>query len=166
MKINETMQHALNEQLNHELQSAYLYLAMAAWLDKTNLPGAAHWMRVQAQEEQAHALKIYHYLYDRLGEVRLMALQAPQASWESPLEVFRSTLQHEQVVTQHIHRLAEQAMQERDLATVEFLHWFVREQVEEESTADRLVHQLELIGDSKGGLFMFDHELAKRGAEG
>jgi len=164
MKINENVQQAINEQLNHELHSAYLYLSMSAYLDRINLKGSAHWMRVQAQEELGHALKLYHFLVERLGEVRLRPVEMVPVEWSSPLDAFENAFAHEQKVSARIHRLVDLAQQEKDHATAGFLQWFVQEQVEEEASVDDVVQKLRMVADSKGGRYMLDRELGKRSA--
>lgn len=159
------MQDAMNEQIQAELYSAYIYLGMAAYYDAVNLPGFAHWMRLQTQEEMAHAMKFYHFIYDRGGSVVLQAIEQPSSEYDSPLAAFEETLAHEQKVTARIHDLYALAVEEKDYASQSFLQWFVDEQVEEEKTASEIVEQIKMIQDSKMGLFMLDRQLAGRQAE-
>jgi ferritin len=160
--IGNKMLEALNEQINAELYSAYLYQAMAAAFESSNLRGFAHWMERQAQEEQAHAKKIYDFLVDRGGRVALKAIAAPPAEWKSPLAAFEASLAHEQKVTSLIHKLVDLARAEADHAAEVFLAWFVTEQVEEEANAQEIVEKLRLIKDFPQGLFMLDSVLAQR----
>ena len=160
--ISKKMEKALNGQLNAELYSAYLYLSMAAYFESINLAGFANWMRVQNAEEQFHAMKFYDYIIGRGGRVTLSAIEAPPSDWDSPLAVFEATLTHEQKVTGLINNLVDLAIQEKDHATNTFLQWFVNEQVEEESSADKIVQQLKIIENTPGGMFMFDRELGQR----
>jgi ferritin len=160
--IDEKMQDALNNQLNAELYSAYLYLSMSAYFHSVNLGGFANWMRVQAQEELTHAMKFYDYVNERGGRVTLHAVEAPPSEWDSPLAVFEHVYQHEQKVTGMINKLVDLAVEARDHATNNFLQWFVSEQVEEEASADEVVQRLKLVGDDPSGLFMIDRELAQR----
>jgi ferritin len=160
--IDEKMQDALNNQLNAELYSAYLYLSMSAYFHSVNLGGFANWMRVQWEEELAHALKFYDYVNERGGRVVLHAVEAPPSEWDSPLAVFEHVYQHEQKVTGMINKLVDLAVEARDHATNNFLQWFVSEQVEEEASADEVVQRLKLVGDDPSGLFMIDRELAQR----
>jgi ferritin len=160
--IEERMQEALNKQLNAEVYSAYLYLSMSAYFQSVNLGGFANWMRVQWQEELAHALKFYDYVNERGGRVVLEAVEAPPSEWDSPLAVFEHVYQHEQKVTGMINKLVDLAVEARDHATNNFLQWFVSEQVEEEASADEVVQKLKLVGDDPSGLFMIDRELAQR----
>jgi ferritin len=164
--LSDKMQAALNNQLNAELYSGYLYLSMNAYFKALNLDGFANWMYYQAQEELTHGMKFYDFINQRGGQVTLDQIEAPPTSWESPLAVFEATLVHEQKVTGLINDLMEVALSERDHATQIFLQWFVSEQVEEEESVGGVLEQLKLMGTAKGGLFMIDRELAKRSAGG
>ena len=163
--LSKTMQDAMNEQIKNELYSAYIYLSMSAYFENTNLPGFARWMRVQSQEEMEHAMKFYHFIYERGGQVVLHAIGQPPAEFQSPLDVFERTLEHEQKVTAMIHRLYALAVQEEDYASQVFLQWFVTEQVEEEDSATQIVDTLKMIGDKRHALLMLDRELGRRGAD-
>jgi ferritin len=160
--LSQTLHDAINEQLNYELYSAYIYLAMAAYYDSITRPGFAHWMRVQAQEEVEHAMKFYTYIYDRGGKVALQAIAQPPADFRSELDAFEKALAHERKVTARINDLYAQAVKDNDYASQSFLRWFVDEQVQEERDASQIVEMLKMIGDSKNGLFMLDHELGER----
>ncbi len=160
--ISDKMQDALNKQVNAELYSAYLYLAMSAYFESISLTGFANWMRVQAQEEQTHAMKIYDYIHETNGRVTLTAIDSPPSQWSSPLDAFENVLKHEQKVTGLINGLVNLAIAEKDHATNNFLQWFVAEQVEEESSADAIVQKLKLVGDARGAIFMLDRELGTR----
>jgi ferritin len=160
--VSEKVQRALNDQLAREMYSGYLYLAMSAWFESVNLPGCAHWMRVQAREEEAHGMRFYSHVVDRLGRVTLQAIQCPPAQWDSPLAAFEAAFEHEQAVTGHINDLLALARAEDDNATAAFLQWFVTEQVEEEAQADKIVQQLRTIGDAPAPLLMLDATLGKR----
>jgi len=163
--LTTAMQDALNEQIQKEFYSAYLYLAMSAYCEAHNFPGAAKWMRVQAQEETGHGMKFFGYLIDRGARVILQAIGQPTAEFSSLLDIFQRALAHEREVTKSIGQLYALAIKESDYATQAALQWFVTEQVEEEKTASQIVEQLKLAGDSKGTLLMLDHHLAKRGGE-
>jgi ferritin len=139
---------------------------MHAHFKAINLEGFANWMYYQAQEELTHAMKFYDFINQRGGRIALAPIDAPPAEWGSPLAVFEATLAHEQKVTGLINDLMEVAVAERDHATQIFLQWFVSEQVEEEESVGGVLEQLKLMGEAKGGLFMIDRELAKRGAGG
>jgi len=165
--VSERMVKALNDQINAELYSAYLYLAMSAFFEDANFTGFAHWMRVQAQEEMGHAMKFYDYIIERRGRVQLAALEAPQTSWETPLAAFEDAFKHEQYISGRINKLATLALEEHDHATSSFLKWFVDEQVEEEASVDAVVQDLKRVQDMPAGMFMLDRELGQRapGAE-
>ncbi len=160
--ISEKLATALNEQVNAELYSAYLYLSMASYFESLSLKGFAHWMHIQAREEQDHALKLYHYINERGGRANFNAIAAPPENWDSPLEVFEQVYQHEQVVTGLIHALVDLAFAEKDHAMYHFLQWYVAEQVEEEATADEIVQQVRMAGDSAAAILMLDRELGQR----
>lgn len=162
--ISEKMQEALNEQVNKEFFSAYMYLAMSGYCNRLGLPGFAHWMRMQYEEEIMHVTKMYDYIQDQGGEVHLLAIEQPAKEYGSPLEVFEKTLEHEQYVTGLIHRLMDLAVEERDYATQTFLQWYVTEQVEEEANVNDIVSPLRMVGEDKGGLMMIDQQLAGRAA--
>jgi len=160
--ISKKMEEALNGQVNAELYSAYLYLSMESYFKSLNLNGFANWMRVQTQEEVAHAMKIYDFINERGGRVTLKPIEGPQTEWDSPLAVFEAVYVHEQKVTGLINDLVDLAIKEKDHATNTFLQWFVNEQVEEESSADEVVQQLKMMENAPGGMFMLDRELGQR----
>lgn len=163
--LSKKMQDAINEQIKNELYSAYLYLSMSAYFESMNLPGFAHWLRVQFEEEQEHALKFYDFIHDRGGTVELKAIDQPPSKWGSALEAFKEVLSHEQKVTSLIHSLYKLAQEENDYASQVMLNWFVEEQVEEEKNASEIVAHLELIEARGSAMLMLDHELGKRGKE-
>ncbi len=160
--ISKKMEEALNEQVNAELYSAYLYLSMESYFKSLNLNGFANWMRVQTQEEVTHAMKIYDFVNERGGRITLKAIEGPPTEWDSPLAVFEAVYVHEQKVTGLINDLVDLAIKEKDHATNTFLQWFVNEQVEEESSADEVVQQLKMMENAPGGMFMLDRELGQR----
>jgi len=160
--LSEQMQKSLNEQVNAELFSSYLYLSMNAYFKSLNLDGFANWMYVQAQEELVHAMKFYDFINRRGGRVILEKVEDPKKEWASPLNAFEEAFEHEKMITGRIHHLVDISLQERDHATNTFLQWFVTEQVEEEESTDGVVRKLKLVGNADGGLFMIDLELAKR----
>ena len=161
--IAKTMEQALNKHLKEEMYSFYLYLAMCAYLEQLNFKGMGAWMRVQALEEYAHAMKFFDFLHERGGNVTLLALDQPQAEWASVLAAFKAAHGHERSISKKIHALVDKATPEKDHATASFLQWFVKEQVEEEATVETIVRRLEAVGDSPGALYYLDHELGKRG---
>ncbi len=163
--ITKTVVDRMNEQIAHELYSGYLYLAMSAYFEAENLPGFAHWMRIQASEEQAHAMKFYNFILDRGGKVVLKAIQEPPADFASPQAVFSQAYEHEQKVTGLINDLYNLALSEKDTASQVFLHWFIEEQVEEEKNASQIMEMLKKVGTAVGGLYQLDHQLGKRGDE-
>ena len=160
--LGRVLQDAINEQIKNEFYSAYLYLSMAAFSEAGNLPGFAHWFRLQSQEEVAHAMRLFDHVHDRGGRVLLHAIDLPPLEFESPLGVFQQTLEHERKVTAMIHRLYETAAQEKDYATQVELQWFIAEQVEEEKTASQIVETLKQVGDTSQGLLLLDRQLGSR----
>jgi ferritin len=160
--ISKTIETALNRQVNRELYSAYLYLAMSSYFETVSLKGFAKWMRVQSKEERMHAMKIYDYIVARGGKVALDDIEAPKGKWTSAGKVFEETYAHEQKVTGMINALVDLAKKENDHASFEMLQWFVREQVEEEEHALDILNQIRIVGDIPGHLFYLDHHLAKR----
>ncbi len=162
--LPQATNEALNDQLQLEFASAYQYLGMAAHFAAASLPGFSHWMRMQHDEEQAHALKFFEFITQRGGRVALQGIEAPPAEYGSPLEVFERSLEHERLVTERIHALYGRAVEARDYPTQTFLQWFVNEQVEEESTVQEIVDRLRLAGGNSTALLFLDRELASRSA--
>ena len=163
--IGKAMQDALNEQINKELFSSFLYLSMAAYFTNKNLDGFAHWMRLQADEEYEHAMKFYDFILDRGGRVYLKAIAAPGTEWKSNLEVAEEVAAHEAKVSASIHDLYELALKEKDYAAQVMLQWFITEQVEEEKNAADLVAKLKLIEERGTAVLMLDHRLSKRSGD-
>ena len=157
------LQDAINAQINAELYSAYIYLAMSADFEAANLQGFAKWMRLQYEEETAHALKFFDFMHDRDGTVVLKAVDAPPPAPATPLAVFEKALAHEQKVTAMIHSLYKLALDEADYPSQTFLQWFINEQVEEEKNATDAVANLRMIGDFAPALLMMDEEMGERG---
>lgn len=160
--ISDKMTEALNEQVNREMYSAYLYMSMSAHCNQAGLKGFANWFMVQYHEEMLHAMKIYEYIQRQGAAVALAAIKAPPASFASPMDMFTQTLAHEQFITRSINDLMELAIAEKDHASQIFLEWYVTEQVEEEENDNDILAQLRLIGDNPQGLMMLDRELAAR----
>jgi len=160
--LSKKMEKALNDQINAELYSAYLYLSMASYFESANLKGFANWMRVQNQEETLHAMKFFDYVLEKGGKVALQPIEGPQTTWKSPQAAFEAVYAHEQKVTALINKLVDLAIKEKDHATNITLQWFVTEQVEEEASADEVVQKLKLMANAPGGMFMLDRELAQR----
>ncbi len=160
--MNEKMEKAINDQINFELYSSYIYLSMSSYLRSLNLNGFAHWMEIQVQEEIAHAMKFYNFLHERGGNIEFETIQKPKVSWESTCEVFEDAYKHEQIVTGRINDLVDLALEIRDHATNAHLQWFINEQVEEESNVLGILQQIKLAENSPNGLFMLDRELSQR----
>ena len=160
--LSEKIQQALNNQLNSEFSSAYTYLSLAAYFEDLELNGFAHWMKIQYQEELMHAERIYAFINDRDGRVRLQALAAPQGDWDSPLDAFKFALKGERALSERIYEVVDEALAERDHATHTFMQWFVNEQVEEEAIVRNIVSDMELIIESRDGIFLMDRDLAGR----
>jgi ferritin len=161
-RLSPEMEKALNAQINKEFASAYLYLSMAAYFESINLEGCAHWMRAQYQEENEHALKIFDYVNERGGRVKLTLLPGPQGEWDSPAKAFAEAFHHERAISKSIDQLVGLSKQAGDNATFDFLQWFVDEQVEEEANVEQVIHDLMLVEKDPAGLLMLDRELGKR----
>ncbi len=160
--INEKMEKAFNDQINKELYSEYLYLAMKAYFADMNLQGFVNWFDIQVQEERAHAFGMYDYLLERGGKVVLEAIDKPEVKGTTPLEIFEQVLEHEEYVTSRINYLMDVADDVKDRAALSFLNWYVKEQVEEEASVGGVLATLKLIGDDKKALLMLDKDLAAR----
>jgi ferritin len=164
----KTVEAAINDQIAKEFFASHLYLSMAAWFEDQNLHGFANWMRMQTEEERAHAMRLFNYLIEAGGRVRLKAIDAPAVDFTSPLQVMKESLKHEQKVTASIRKLYELADKEKDYGTQLQLQWFITEQQEEEKNVSDVIARLEMAGDNKVALMFMDRELATRapGAEG
>lgn len=160
--INGKMEKAFNDQINKELYSEYLYLAMKSYFVELNLQGFVNWFDVQVQEEHAHAMGMYDYVHERGGKVELFAIDKPEVEGKTPLEVFEQVLKHEEFVTSRINALMDVAEEVKDRAALSFLDWYLKEQVEEESNVGGVLATLKLIGDDKKALLMLDKELVAR----
>jgi ferritin len=160
--MNKKIEKAFNDQINAELYSGYLYLAMAGHFLDQNLNGFATWLKMQAMEELYHAMKFYNFIDERNGRLNLLPVEGPPNEWKSALAAFQDAYKHEQYITGRINKLMKLARDENDFAAESFLKWFVDEQVEEEANADEVVQQLKLVGDSGQGLFLLDRELGMR----
>lgn len=160
---DKKLNHALNEQIKHELDSAYLYLSMASYCESINLDGFSGWMKSQSTEEYEHAMKFYDFLHERGADVELLPIEKPPESFGSPLELFEKALENEQRVTKLIHKLYETALDEKDYPAQVMLHWFIQEQVEEEDMVNKIIERLKLAGDQGAALLMMDRQLAQRG---
>lgn len=160
--INAKLEEEFNIQINKELYSEYLYLAMRSYFEELNLQGFVNWFNVQLQEEHAHAMGMYDYLNERGGKIDLRAIDKPEVKGVTPLEIFEQVLEHEQYVTSRINTLLDVAEEVRDRAAISFLDWYLKEQVEEESNVGNVIATLKLIGDDKNALLLFDKDLATR----
>ncbi len=152
----------INEQIKNEFYSAYLYLSMSAYFESIGLKGFSHWMRMQFEEEKIHAMKMFDYLNERGYKVVLKEIRAPKSSWKSCLEAFKDTLKHEKDVTSMINNIVEMANKEKDYASLNFLQWFISEQVEEEASAQEIVDKLNFLGEDKKAIYLLDKELGQR----
>lgn len=162
--VSQKIQQEINDQIQAEFQSGWLYLALAGWFEGQNLDGFSHWMRQQWQEEQQHAMKFYNHLLRRGGEVEIQALEKPEINNDSVLKIFERVLEHEQYITKRIYSLFDLAQQENDYALETLLQWFIDEQVEEEDNVSSIVEKIRLVGEEGRSLYILDRELAKRDA--
>ncbi|MGF1470816.1 MAG: ferritin [Rubrobacteraceae bacterium] len=160
--MKEAVRDTIGDQIKHEFYSAYLYLSMASSFEVANLPGFAHWMRRQAEEEQEHAMKFFDFLLDRGESVQLQAIDAPPYAYRSALDAVEQALEHEKEITARIHALYDLAVQEQDYPAQVLLNWFVTEQVEEEKSATEIVERLRMAGEEGAALLLLDSELGKR----
>ena len=160
--INEKVREALNQQIKEELESAYIYMSMAAWFHSQGLDGMAQWMKSQTVEEITHAMKFFDHITERDGRVEMLPLGIKKTEWSSPLEAFQDAYKHEQYITGKINELMGLANQENDYAANAMLQWFVTEQVEEEASTSKVAHELELVGGKGDGLLMLDREMGQR----
>lgn len=160
--INEKLEKAFNDQINKELYSEYLYLAMKTKFMEWNLQGFVNWFNVQVQEEHAHGMGMFDYLDERGGKIELEAIDKPEVKGNTVLEIFEQVLEHEQFVTSRINHLADVAEEVKDRAALHLLDWYIKEQVEEEANVGGLLATLRLIGDDKKALLMLDKDLAAR----
>ncbi|HHP7234338.1 MAG TPA: ferritin [Desulfobacterales bacterium] len=160
--IGERLSTAINEQIKNELESYYIYLSMAAYFQSISLDGMAHYMRCQAHEEMAHAMKFFDHLIERGGRVVLQDLRQLKTEWSSPAEAFKDAYEHEQFISGKINELTTIAREEKDYAAEPMLAWFTEEQIEEEASAGKIVDHLEMISENKSALLMLDRELGQR----
>lgn len=163
--ISKTLQNAINNQIQAELFSSYLYQAMALYCEMNNYLGAAKWFEIQTEEERKHAMKFYKFLIERGGKVQLKNIEQPKQDFKSLLETFEEALAHEKKVTALINKLYELALKENDYPAQVMLHWFITEQVEEEASASAIIERLKMVGDKTGSILWVDKELGKRSEE-
>ena len=162
MVIGQRLTDALNDQINFELYSGYIYLSMASWFEQQHLDGMAHWTRVQAKEEYAHAMRFWQHVVDRGGRITLAAIERPKTEWASPIEAWDDAYHHELTVTQQIFKIGAIAENDGDKSAAPLLQWFYNEQIEEEEQTKKVRDLLQLIGDSLNARFMLDAQLGKR----
>jgi ferritin len=160
--LKEELVEALNEQMNYEFYSAHVYLAIAGYFSGESWDGFSNFFVIQAEEERFHAMKIFKYLNDRGKRVSLSGMDTPTNDFESMLHAFELAYEHEQMVTQRIYHLSDLAMNDREHATIQFLKWFIDEQVEEEAMFDSVINKLKRIEKDNNALFMLDAEFALR----
>ena len=160
--MNKKVYKVFNEQVQAELYSAYMYLAMSVHLEDENFKGMAHWMRLQYEEEREHAFRLMKFMQERGAKPELLQIDMPPAEYGTPLEVFTKALEHEKYVTSRIHEMYEVAMKEKDYAAMSHLLWFIDEQVEEEEQTREIVDKLMMVGDNMNGLFVIDNQLGSR----
>ncbi len=163
--LSKKIEESLNKQMNVKFYKNYLYLSMAAYFESKNFLGFSKWLRVQAEEEYGHAMKIFNHILERGGKVVLTEIKAPETNWESPLKAFGKVFEHEKNVTSMINNIMSCAEEEKDYATRSMINWFIDEQVEEEANASGIYETLKMIGDNVNGLFALDHRLGKREKE-
>jgi len=162
MKLNDKLYKMINDQIKHELESAYIYYSMVSYFVAEGLDGMARWMTAQTREEMLHAGKFFNFIGERGGKVELQNLKIIKTNWTSPLEAFQDALAHEEFITGKINDLMKVAIEVNDFPAKVLLDWFVSEQVEEEANVGKVVQTLARVGDSGNGLFMLDRELGQR----
>jgi ferritin len=160
--LSKTIEVALNEQINKEIFSAYLYLSMSSYAETEGLKGISVWFKVQYHEEMVHSMKFYEYILKKGGKVALKQIDSPDTTFDGPLDLFKKALNHEEYITESIDKLVDLAIAENEHATKTFLDWYVTEQVEEEQNVTEIIQTLKMIGDNKAALFLYDKELGAR----
>ena len=160
--MNAKVHELLNQQINKELYSAYLYLDFSNYFKAAGLDGFANWYMIQAQEERDHAMLFYTYLQNESCKVTLEAIAKPDKTFEAHIDVLKAGLEHEKYVTSLINDIYGAAYEVRDFRTMQFLDWFVKEQGEEETNATDLITKMELFGNDPRGLYLLNQELAAR----
>lgn len=160
--ITKNIGKLINEQITKEQYAANYYLAMSAWFSSKDLDGIANYFRVQSKEELTHADKMYDYLIDVSYQVQVEKVEQPPQDFKDAIDVFERALAHEKLVTKSIFNIMKEANAESDYATINFLQWFVNEQVEEEASASQFLAKIKMVNDNPSALFLFDQELANR----
>ena len=160
--LSENLLNHLNDQVNYEIYSAYVYLSMAAYCESVDLSGFSNFFKVQSQEELFHAMKFYDYIFQKNGIVVLEQIEKPNACFENILNVFEAGYEHEQIVTSKIYKIADIATEEKEHSTLSLLNWFINEQVEEENNFNSLLKKIKRAENNSAALYMLDDELATR----
>ncbi len=160
--ISEKISKSLNEQLNREFYSGYIYLGMSAFASKLGFNGCAKWFNMQYQEEMVHAMKLFKYLEDQGSDIELKDIKAPKIKAKTIVEAFEDSLKHEQMMTEALNELSDMTMKEKDHATYNLLQWYVTEQVEEEASFKEIIDNMKMVGDNGFGLYTLDKELGTR----
>jgi len=163
--VNDNVRTLVNDQIAHEFHAAYTYLAIAAHFESQNYEGFARWMRAQSKEETEHAMKLFDYLVERGARIELNAIPQPKQDYGTPLEAFRTALEHERKVTGQINEMYEAAVEAKDYPTQVMLQWFIQEQVEEEDNTGTAVDRLEMAGENKAALLFLDGQFGARAAD-
>ncbi len=161
--LKKRVEEVLNQQIEKEAYSSQLYLAMASWAEQNGYSGSSDWLFRQSNEEREHMLKLFHYINDRGGSAIVSKLEQPPKTYNSLNEIFESVYKHELFISQSINELVGVCIEEKDYTTQQFLQWYVEEQIEEESTAQKILDKLNLLGDDKARLYMFDNDIEKFG---
>ena len=160
--INDRVKEILNEQINKEFYSAYLYLSMGAYLSDMGMYGISKWMEIQAREEIDHGMILFDYILKRKAKVELHALNAPEIGFSGPQDIFEKAYEHEKTISESINRIASLAENECDLATRNFIDWYLKEQIEEEDNILRILSKLKAFGADKASLYLLDKDLGTR----
>lgn len=160
--ISDAINSIINEQINKEFYSGYLYLSMSAHLKELGLMGFASWLRHQAKEEVEHGLKLLDYLLERNSFVTLKQIRTPEFEFNGIISIFNKIYEHEKCITESVMKVAKTAEEECDRTTLSFIDWFIQEQIEEEQNIKNIIKRLELFGDEKTSLFLLDKELGER----
>ena len=160
--LSNTINTMINQQITKEFFSAYMYLDIANYFEDNGLTGFSSWFKIQAQEELDHGMKFYQYLHDNNEKIILEKISAPNQHFDSFGDALKESLKHEEYVTNSINKIYEEATNEKDYRTLEFLTWFIKEQAEEEKSAQELIRKMELTDHNNRGIYLLDRELSKR----
>ncbi len=163
--MNTRVEKALNEQIKKEAESSHFYLAIASWAEEKGLNGTATFFYAQSDEERFHMLKLIHFVNERGGKALIPGINAPQNDFDGIKQVFGLLLEHEVAVTESINKLVEICLEEKDYTTQNFLQWYVAEQLEEEAQAKTILDRINLTGEDKGGLYLFDRDMEQMASQ-